>query len=66
MTIDAGVFVTIARPDIIAGQPERKSSWPYILHMASGETVLMWKDALVELTGMEHGTNMCSCHQYHG
>jgi hypothetical protein len=33
------VSVTIGRPDIITGQPERKLSWPYIVQMVSGGTI---------------------------
>jgi hypothetical protein len=42
--------VTIARPDIAAGQPERKPSRSYVLHMSPGETIPVVKEALVELT----------------
>ena len=38
-TINTSTSVTIARPDIVAGQPERKPSRPYVLQMASGEIV---------------------------
>jgi hypothetical protein len=51
--IDTGASVTIARPDIVAGQPERKPSRIYVLQMASVETILVLKEALLELTGME-------------
>jgi hypothetical protein len=36
--------------DIVAGQPERKPSRAYILQTASGETIPVLKEALVELT----------------
>ena len=50
MTIDAGASVTIARPDIVAGRPERKPSRAYVLQTASGETLPVLREALVELT----------------
>jgi hypothetical protein len=50
VTIDTGASVTIARPDIAAGQPWRKPSRPYVLQLASGETIPVVKDAQVELT----------------
>jgi hypothetical protein len=50
VTIYTGTSVTIARPDIVAGQPERKPSRPYVLQTASGETIPLLKEALVELT----------------
>jgi hypothetical protein len=42
--------VTIARPDIAAGQPERKPSRSYVLQIASEETIPVVYGALVELT----------------
>ena len=50
MTIYTGTSVTIVRPDIVAGQPGRKPSRPYVLQTASGETIPVLKEALVELT----------------
>lgn len=50
VTIDTGASVTIAIPDIVAGQPKRKPSRAYVLQMASGETIPFVKVALVELT----------------
>jgi hypothetical protein len=35
VTIDTMASVTVARPDIVAGQPERKLSQPCVLQMAS-------------------------------
>jgi hypothetical protein len=48
--IDTGASVTIARPDIVARQLERKPSRAYVLQTDSGETIPMLKEALVELT----------------
>jgi hypothetical protein len=48
--IDTGASVTIARPDIVAGQPERKLSSAYVLQTASGETIPVLTEALIELT----------------
>ena len=50
MTIDTGVSVTFARPNIVAGQPEWKPSRTYVLQTASGETILVLKEAFVEVT----------------
>ena len=49
MTIDTGSLVTIAQPDIVAGQSERRLGRACVLPMASGETIPVMK-ALVELT----------------
>jgi hypothetical protein len=35
VTIDAEAFVTVARPDIVVGLPERKPSRQYVLQMVS-------------------------------
>jgi predicted aspartyl protease len=50
VTIDTGASVTIARPNIVAGQPEKKPSRAYVVQTASGETIPVLKEALVELT----------------
>jgi predicted aspartyl protease len=50
VTIDTGASATVARPDIVAGLPERDLSWPYVLQTASGEMIPFVKEALVELT----------------
>jgi hypothetical protein len=50
VTINTGTSATIARPDTVAGQPERKPSRAYDLQTASGETNPVLKEALVELT----------------
>jgi hypothetical protein len=42
--------VTVARPDIVVGLPERELSRPYVLQTASGETMPVVKEAHVELT----------------
>jgi hypothetical protein len=47
---DTGASVTIARPDIGAGQPERNPSRAYILQTASGKTIPVLKETLIELT----------------
>jgi hypothetical protein len=49
VTINTRVSETIARPDIIAGQPEKKSSRSYDLQMVSGQTITIW-EVLVEVT----------------
>jgi predicted aspartyl protease len=50
VTIDTGASATVARPDIVAGLPERELSRPYVLQTASGETMPVVKEARVELT----------------
>jgi predicted aspartyl protease len=50
VTIDTGAPATVTRPDIVAGLPERELSRPYVLQMASGETIPVVKEARVELT----------------
>jgi predicted aspartyl protease len=50
VTIDTGASVTVARPDIVAGLPERELSRPYVLQTASGETIPVVQEARVELT----------------
>jgi predicted aspartyl protease len=50
VTIDTGASATVARPDIVAGLPERELSRPYVLQTASGETIPVVKEARVELT----------------
>jgi predicted aspartyl protease len=50
VTIDTGASVTIARPDIVEGLPEKELSRPYVLQTASGETIPVVKEARVELT----------------
>jgi hypothetical protein len=50
VTIDTGASVIIVRPDMVTGQPERRTSRAYVLQTASGETIPVMKEALVELT----------------
>jgi hypothetical protein len=50
LIIDTGASVTIARPDTVTGQPERKPSRAYVLQTESGEAIPVLKKALVELT----------------
>jgi len=50
VTIDTGASATVARPDIVAGLPERELGQPYVLQTASGETIPAMKEAHVELT----------------
>jgi predicted aspartyl protease len=54
VTIDTGPSATVARPDIVAGLPERELSRPYMLQTASGETIPVVKEARVELTIGRH------------
>jgi hypothetical protein len=50
VTIESGALVTIVRPDIVAEESERMPSRSYALKIASGETILVVKETLVELT----------------
>jgi hypothetical protein len=50
VTIDTGASVTIVRPDIVTGQPERMPTMTYALQTASGETIPMLREALIKLT----------------
>jgi hypothetical protein len=50
VTIDAGAFVTVARPDIVVGLPERRLGRQCILQVGLGQTIIVMKEALVELT----------------
>jgi predicted aspartyl protease len=50
VTIDTGASATVARPDIVAGLPERQLNQPYVLQTASGETIPVVKEAHVGLT----------------
>jgi predicted aspartyl protease len=50
VTIDTGASETVARPDVVAGLPERELSQPYVLQTASGETMPVMKEAHVKLT----------------
>jgi hypothetical protein len=49
VTIDTGAFVTVAKPDITAGLPERELSMHCALLTASVETLLILKEPLVKL-----------------
>jgi hypothetical protein len=50
VTIDTGASATVARPDIVAGLPERELSRPYVLQTVSGERIPVVKEARAELT----------------
>jgi hypothetical protein len=39
MTVDTLAYVTVARPDIAAGWPERHPNQRFTLHTVSGETL---------------------------
>jgi hypothetical protein len=48
VTIDAGVFVSVARPDIVVGLPERRPGRQCVLQVCSVRTIPVVKEALVE------------------
>jgi predicted aspartyl protease len=50
VNIDTGAAVTVIRPDIAAGLPEREPSTKCALQTASGETLPILKEAFVTLT----------------
>jgi hypothetical protein len=43
VTIDTVASITVTRLDITAGLPKRDPVTPYIMHMASGETLSVLK-----------------------
>jgi hypothetical protein len=51
--------VSIARPDIVAGQPERKPSRAYIFQTALGDIIPLQNEALVELTLGRQAIRIC-------
>jgi sulfur transfer complex TusBCD TusB component (DsrH family) len=54
VTIDTGLSVTMARPDITAGLTKSDLIMPYILQIASGDILPILKEALVKLTLGHH------------
>jgi hypothetical protein len=48
VTIDAGAFVTVARPDIVVGLPEKRPGRQCVLKVGSGRTIPVVKEALAE------------------
>lgn len=50
VTTDTEASLTITRPGTVAGHPERKLSQLYVLQMASGETIPVLNEAMVDLT----------------
>jgi hypothetical protein len=61
VTMDTRASVTITRPDITVGLPNREPSQPCILQMVSRETLPVLKEALVV-----HTMNLSVCHKHHG
>jgi hypothetical protein len=41
--------MSIARPNITTGLPDRQQTWPYILQMASGKTLPVLMETLLKL-----------------
>jgi hypothetical protein len=58
VTIDAGTFVTVARPDIVMGLSERRRGRQCVLQVHSGRTIPVVKEALVELTLVQRALNI--------
>jgi hypothetical protein len=48
VTIDAGAFVTVARPDIVVGLPEKRPGRQCVLKVGSVRTIPVVKEALAE------------------
>jgi hypothetical protein len=57
-TIDTGASATGARPDNVAGLPERELSRTYALQTASGETIPVVKMAHVADHGAAHSEEL--------
>jgi hypothetical protein len=49
VTIDVGAFVTVARPDIVVGLPERRPGRQRVLQVGSGRTIPVVKETQVGL-----------------
>jgi hypothetical protein len=66
MTVDTGVYVTVARPNITAGWPERQPHQCYTLQMVSGEALPVLKEVFLT-TGPGAGPteNLGIHRQYH-
>jgi hypothetical protein len=50
MTLDTGVYVIVARPNISAGWPEWQPNQCYTLQTVSGEALPIWKAVFLTLT----------------
>jgi hypothetical protein len=50
VTVDTGAYVTVARPDIVTGWPERQPNQSLRLQTASGEALPVLKEVYVPLT----------------
>jgi hypothetical protein len=50
VTVDTGAYVTVARPDIAAGRPERQPDQRFSLQTASGEALPILKEVFLTLT----------------
>jgi hypothetical protein len=50
VTVDTGAYVTVVRPDIAAGWPERQLSQRFKLQIASGEMLPISKEVFLTLT----------------
>jgi hypothetical protein len=50
VTIDTGANVTVSRPDITAGWPERKTNQRFTLQTVSGEALPIIKEVFLTLT----------------
>jgi hypothetical protein len=58
VTIDAGAFVTVARPDIVVGLPERRPGRQCAQQVGSGRTIPVVKESLVQLTLGQRALNI--------
>jgi hypothetical protein len=49
VTVDTGVYVTVAKPDITAGWPERQPNQRFLLQTVSGEALPILKEVFLTL-----------------
>jgi hypothetical protein len=62
VTVDTGAYVTVVRPDIAAGWPERQPNQRFLLQTVSGEALPILKEVFLTLTlGRRRGF----CRGYH-
>jgi hypothetical protein len=50
VTVDIGAYVTVARPNLASGWPERQPNQLYTLQTVSGEVLPILKDVFLTLT----------------
>lgn len=58
VTVNTRASMSIARPNITIGLPDRQQTWPYVLQMTSGETLLVLIDTVRAGPGMASCTDL--------